>query len=146
MSLVIAESGVRNASKHRHGPRIVISDPSKPKRSKPQPYVRGQYDSLLPFRDHLPQGEVRSCSIELSKSGESIIVTEVSVTGQSPRHLVSEYPHYVDIDLANGDSIQIEIRKLSPLDEISLNDLVRKSEVRSRSEVLLIGVAMRGYD
>lgn len=133
-----ALSPVRQA-KRKHGPRIVISNPNRSKRERGSPYVRGQFDKLLEIREHLDPAEIRACSIELSASGNSVIVAEQSVSGSSPRHLVHEYPHYIDLQLADGSSVQIEIRKFQPPTEGI--DLIAIPTDRGLAEIMLIGVA-----
>lgn len=79
------------------------------------PYSPGMFDVLLPIRRADPSA-ICACSVRLTQSGDSVIVAEQTRGGSNPAHLIAatEYPYFVDLRLADGSEIQIEIRRFEP--------------------------------
>lgn len=80
------------------------------------PYIPGQYDHLLSPRPPAPAapGDLHAVLIGVSASGLSIIASEQRSDGRVIKHLVSEFPYYVDILLPDGRSVQVEARMFDP--------------------------------
>lgn len=79
-------------------------------RVRGEPYRPGQFDHLLSVKRHAEPSTIRSVAFELTSSGRSLVVTENLVDGSSPRRIVSEFPDYIDFELEDGRSVQIEVR------------------------------------
>lgn len=81
-------------------------------RRQPDPYVPGQYDRILGTRRQPDPADVRSLLIELSGSGLSVMAEIGLRDAGRDRHLLeqAEFPYYVDIELRDGRSVQVEVR------------------------------------
>lgn len=124
--------------------RITIGNPNN-RRERGSPYTPGQFDLLLPPKQHAPSTELRGCSIELATSGQSVVVAEMTIAGSTPRHLIREYPYYIDLTLASGEQIQIEVRKFAPLEDPfdeQPTPQTEAAEPRSLADLLLFGVTI----
>lgn len=87
-----------------------------------QPYVAGQYDALLGVIHRPDQAEIRGAGVELSASGQSVILTEMLRSGEAPRRIVApaDFPIYETIQIDEWRSVEIEIRLLEvPLEDRS---------------------------
>lgn len=85
--------------------------------SSGEPYVPGRFDVLLAPRDHTPADQLVGVTFEVSGFGLSLIATEHTTTGATPRHLVNAFPYYVDMRLPDGREVTIEARVYAPAPE-----------------------------
>lgn len=84
--------------------------PKRPK-SEGHPYTPGMFAPLLRPPEHLRPDEIRAVHFDVA--GREIVVREESVHGEMPRRLLGpgSGPYYIDIKLADGDEISIEVRR-----------------------------------
>lgn len=85
--------------------------PVKERRRKAQsPYTPGQFDHLLPIKEHAAPDELKGVSFEVSATGFSLIATELCKDGRTPRRIIGALPYNIDIDLPDGRTASIEVR------------------------------------
>lgn len=105
----------------------------KRKRYEAAPYVRGQFDALLPIKEHSAPDELRGVTFEISATGLSLVATELCKDGRTPRRIVNAFPYYLDITLPDGRSASIEVRMYDAPEPEPLT-IVRKSRPRKTQQ------------
>lgn len=143
-SSVPAVGSKRSRSRERTPP--VRPSPNTNAAHQPHPaYSRGQYDHLLAPKPPAPAapGELHAVLIGISASGISIIATEQRSDGRAIKHLVNEFPYYVDITLPDGRSVQVEARMFEPQppdpEEVEVRKRKRNGSSSSKRPVLVAG-------
>lgn len=97
-------------------PKLSLRSPAPPSSA----YVPGMYDRLLSPKGppKLLPTEIRSVVVDVARSGSAIVVGERDGGGRGGRRILdtAEYPYFVDIELAGGIGITVEISRYQLLE------------------------------